>query len=61
MKKYVKGSNFQDQMCLVNKYDEIVCELIDNGDGTYSFPPGLDLSLSEGDEYMVKNIATEVD
>ena len=55
-------AKFETKVCLVNKYNEVVCEL--EADGCfYKFPvdfvqnPLLDI----GDEYKVMEIETEVE
>ena len=61
MKKYVKGGRFEDQVWLVNQYDEKVVQLEYDGYGYYQLPKGFRLdTLDIGDVYKVIEVESEV-
>ena len=55
-------AKFETKICLVNKWDEVVCELEKDG-FFYKFPMGFAKNplLDIGDEYKVVEIETEVE
>ena len=55
-------AKFETKVCLVNQYDEVICELEKDG-YFYKFPMGFDRNplLDIGDEYKVVEIETEVE
>ena len=55
-------AKFETKVCMVNAYDEIVCELEKDG-CFYKFPMGFtkNLLLDVGDEYKVVEIEMEVE
>jgi hypothetical protein len=57
-----KMAKFETKVCLVNKWDEVVCELEKDG-YFYKFPMGFARNplLDIGDEYKVVEIETEVE
>lgn len=55
-------AKFETKVCLVNQYDEVVCELEKDG-CFYKFPMGFAKNslLDIGDKYKVVEIETEVE
>ena len=51
-------AEFKTKVCLVNKYNEVVCELEEDG-FFYKLPKGFLLDI--GDEFKVMEIETEVE
>lgn len=63
MKKSIKASKFETKVCLIDKYDNVVCELERDGGGFYVIPRNMCSSIlfDIGDEYHVDEIDFEVD
>ena len=58
MRKYIKSSDFETSVVLINQYDEIVAQL-DYANGYYFLPEGLVLDI--GDVLRVEEIDVEID